>query len=155
MSQPVNPAQSVANLSVTPESLAKKTKVYCVADVSGSLAGTYVGPFDDGVGGLFYFWFKVSAVGTDPALAGATAEEVDITNNDTAAAVATALAAKADGLASLVAVAVDNLVTITNAAVGDADLTKHGTAGFNVQDVPDQYSPHLPVDDLIVDPQPY
>ncbi len=155
MSQPLNPAQSVENLSVAPETLAKKTNVTCVADVSGSLAGKYVGPFDDGAGGSFYFWFKVSGSGADPGIAGSTAEEVDISTNDIAADNATALAAKADGLASFVSAAVGAVATITNAAVGDSKLTGKGNAGFTVADVADQYSPHLPVDDLIDDPQPF
>ncbi len=156
MSQPLNPAQQVENLSVAPETLAKKTNVTCVPDVSGSLNNKYVGPFDDGAGGLFYFWFNINSAGTDPAPNGAwTAEEVTGATNVTAATLATALASKADGLASFVSAAVDAVATITNAAVGDAKLTGHGNAGFTVVDVADQYSPHMPVDALIDDPQPY
>lgn len=92
--------------------------VTTVADVSGSLAGKYFLMQSANNATNYYFWFKVSGSGTDPLIAGATGEEVDISTNATAAQVATALSAVVNPLADFNSSAVGAVVTVTNAASG-------------------------------------
>ena len=66
--------------------------VLCVADVGGNLASkywTFSAYSSTGVNTNYYVWYKVSGSGSDPALAGYTGIEVDISTGATANTVST------------------------------------------------------------------
>lgn len=117
-------------LSVT--SIPQVTSIICVADVAGSLAGKYflIPAGDSGVN--YYVWFKVSGSGSDPALSGKTGVEVDISTNDSAGTVATAVATALDALAAFVATPSSAIVTCTNALGGLTTDGEAGDSGFTV-----------------------
>lgn len=71
-----------------------------VADVAGSLAGTFFRINGFVTGRTWMFWFKVSGSGTSPATGADTAIEVDISTGATAATIATAIKAAADAVAA-------------------------------------------------------
>jgi len=92
--------------------------VTTVADVAGSLNSTYF-LLDSANGGTnYYVWINVDSGGVDPAIAGRTGVPVAIAEDDTAADIATAVAAAIDALATFAAAAVGPVVTVTNSAGG-------------------------------------
>lgn len=109
--------------------------VQCVADVSGSLGGTYY-TFETisaaGVKTPRYAWFDVDNGSVDPAVAGRTGHEVDISADDSASTVAAALQAVIDALTDAGAAVVTDTVTVTNANNGDVEDVAAGTSGFTV-----------------------
>ncbi len=103
------------------------TKITTVADVSGSLQSEYFfinaieadSTTDVGFKVVeYYVWFDVSSGGSDPSLSGKTGVEVDISTNDSASAVATAIESALDALSNFSASASTNVVTVTNANRG-------------------------------------
>lgn len=84
-------------------------------------------------GDTYYVWIDVDNSGVDPMIPDATGVEVDIAENDTAADVATAVAAAIDALDEFSAAAVSDVVTITNAEAGGFDPAEDGAAptGFD------------------------
>jgi hypothetical protein len=103
------------------------TKITTVADVSGSLQSEYFfinaieadSTTDVGFKTVeYYVWFDVSSGGSDPSLSGKTGVEVDISTNDSASAVATAIESALDALSNFSASASTNVVTVTNANRG-------------------------------------
>lgn len=100
-----------------------------VADVSSSLNSTW---FKFGKANQttysHYVWIDVGNTGVDPAVAGLTGVEVNISANATAAAVATAIQTAVDALSDFEAVVTDNHITIYNAAAGVASGFLDGTA---------------------------
>jgi len=99
------------------------TKITTVADVSGSLQSEYFfinaieadSTTDVGFKTVeYYVWFDVSSGGSDPSLSGKTGVEVDISTNDSASAVATAIESALDALSNFSASASTNVVTVTN-----------------------------------------
>jgi hypothetical protein len=68
-----------------------------VADVSGSLAGTWFRLFD-AYGNTFIVWFQVSGIGSAPVGVSGTMVEVQLATNDSAATVGTKLAVILNGL---------------------------------------------------------
>lgn len=94
------------------------TEVTAIADVSSSLDGTYFTIHSAADATDYYVWFDVDAGGNDPAPGGMTGIAVSISADDDAETVATAIASAVDANADFLASASDDLVTITNAAVG-------------------------------------
>lgn len=126
---------TVANIQIDPQTVtwgtdtAQISTVTTIADTAGSLNNDYFFLYEpDGTG--HYFWFDVSSGGSDPALAGFTAHEVDITTGDTANAVATALQAVVNAVDGFGAAVSTNVVTITNADTGYAQGPHDGNSGF-------------------------
>lgn len=114
-------------------SQAEITKVTCVADVAASLNSKYffLNAANDAT--KYYVWIDVGNTGTDPAIAGRTGIEVDITSGATASAVASAVQAAVDALGDFSASVSGADVTITNAASGGAsDATDDGDTGFTI-----------------------
>jgi len=105
-----------------------------VADVAGSLAGTYFTlntTFDKE---QYYVWYRVSGAGVDPALTAATGIVVDIATNDTAPTVASATQAILDATFSDiwdVSVATSTL-TVKNVRYGKVTAPTAGTSGFTI-----------------------
>lgn len=104
---------------------ATEVSIDCVADVAGSLNDTYftLGSINGTPADVeYYVWFNVNGAGTDPSLAGRTGIEVELDTNDSAADVATTLAAALDGDSLFTASEVGSLVTYTCANNGEAEL---------------------------------
>ncbi len=117
------------------ERLAKQSqRLTCVADVSGSLAGKYFTLNDVFNQELYYFWYKVNGVGSDPALTGRTGYLVNIATNDTAQTVATAtVAALTTNLLTRLTTTTPSsgIFTITNNYFGPSTAISNGTSGFS------------------------
>jgi hypothetical protein len=84
----------------------------------------------------YYVWFKSAGSGVDPALPGRTGIEVDISNNDTADAVATAIQDAINGTAadnlSAVATLADVAITMAHGAQQGGGSIDAGTSGLVV-----------------------
>lgn len=95
--------------------------VKTIADVSSSSNSNY---FRIGKSGQtthsHYVWLDVGNTGVDPAVAGLTGVEVNIAANDTAATIATAIAAAVTALSDFTATASGDTVTITCIGAGDS-----------------------------------
>ncbi len=120
-------------LSVT--GTAEVTQITCTADTAGSLAGKYfeISAGDSGLN--YYVWYKVSGVGSDPAVMGRTGVEVDISTNASDSTVATATAAAlslVNASMQFSASAVGAVVTSTNLTQGYTVDALAGTSGFTV-----------------------
>ncbi len=84
-----------------------------------SLASKYFFISAPNAGADYYIWFKVSGVGTDPLIPAMTGVEVDILIDDSANAVADAVAAAIDFLVPFAAPNPPaNVITVTNASSG-------------------------------------
>lgn len=127
-----NTNYNASNVPITAVEVPQVTTVQCVADVADSLAGKYflISAGDSGTD--YYVWYKVSGSGTDPAVAGRTGLEVDISTNDTADDVATATKLVLDAEDDFDASVVTNTVTITNELGGLTTDGDDGTSGFTV-----------------------
>jgi hypothetical protein len=109
-----------------------------IADSSGSLGGDHfliTAKDADGDDDLYYVWFNTGS-SSDPAVAGRTGIEVAITNNDSAATVATKIKTEIDSDATLpfkvLAIASD-LLTFENRFIGALDVANGaGTSGFTL-----------------------
>jgi len=118
--QPYNFLQTVLTGTETVEI----TEIETVADVSGSLGGTFFDFFVAAGGPAvtptadFRFHFDVDNGSTPPVAEGKTLVEVDISANDSATDVATALAAAMDAQTNLGASSAGDLVTATNVVDG-------------------------------------
>lgn len=110
----------------------EKTSVECVADVAGSLDGTYFTLNSAADAVQYYVWMDVDAGGNDPAPLGKTGIQVSISSNDSAEDVAAAVAAAIDALPAFIASASDELVTIENAAVGASTDAADVDSGFTI-----------------------
>lgn len=98
---------------------AEVSTVTTVADSSASLNNKYFF-IRTGANALYHVWFNVSSGGSDPAPSGSTAIAVAISTNATAAQVASAVQSAVDATAPFIATVSNNVVTITNAATGQA-----------------------------------
>lgn len=108
------------------------SQVNTIADVAGSLAGTYFlisNAFDQI---QYYVWYRVSGVGSDPAIANKTGIRVDITTNDTALAVSTATVNKLNELSDFAAELSSPNFVVANTGYGPATATAAGTSGFTI-----------------------
>lgn len=110
------------------------TTVGTVADVAGSLAGTYFTLNSGRNKNKYYVWYSVSSVGVDPAPAGRTAIPVAISTGATAGAVAAATQAAIAMVSDFTATVLSSTVTVTNAAGGVTDPAADGaaTTGFTI-----------------------
>lgn len=108
------------------------TSITCVADVAGSLNNDYFFINSALDANQYYVWFNVASGGTDPAIAGKTGVEVALSTNDSATAVASAVAAALDLLAGFGATSSAGVVTVTNAANGAATDATAETSGFTI-----------------------
>jgi hypothetical protein len=95
----------------------------CVADDGGSLGGTYMTFEVQNESGTtaYYAWFDVDDGSVDPEPPDRTGVEVDISEDDSAADVASALAGAIDALGDVGASAVSDIVTITNGRNGETE----------------------------------
>ena len=127
---------SIQNIAVRPhyvyigKDTAQIQTITCVADVSSSLQNKYF-LFHDAAGAKRYAWFNVATLGVDPAPAGGwTGHAVAISSNDSASAVATALAAVLTAVTGFDAAAVGTVVTLTHTAIGYAQPARDNNTGF-------------------------
>lgn len=118
------------------------TTVACVADVGGSLGGTYftLNAANDLV--KYYVWFNVDDASTDPAPSGLVGIEVPIAEDDSDDDVAAALAAALDAVPDFGAAAVNEVVTVTNAADGVTSNAADVDSGVSIT-VTQQGDAHL------------
>lgn len=110
----------------------EQAKIIVNADKNKSLNSTYfMLP-----GQQKYVWFNVGDSGVDPAtsllaLAGKTGIEVDLTANDTASIVATAISTALENVEDFTCTAVASLVTITMTTAGKILHGNSGSTGFS------------------------
>lgn len=126
-------AQTVANIKIEPmtvtigEDIMQVSYITCVADVAASLNNKYF-VFYVAAGTKHYGWYNVASGGTDPAVSGGTAHEIDIASGATAAAVASATQAVLDAVAGFDATVSDTVVTLTATAAGYQKSIHDGAA---------------------------
>ena len=120
------------------------TKITTVADSSGSLSGRsfFINAIEaDSTTDVgfktveYYVWMDVDNGSSDPSHSGKTGVEVDISANDTANTVATAVKNALDALSNFSASVSTNEVTVTNANRGlvvDASNPSPGGTGFTI-----------------------
>lgn len=99
---------------------------------TGGVASNYQSKyftFKNGAGAAFYAWFNVNSEGSDPA-PGGTGIAVALSGEETADAVATALAAAIDANANFDAYSDSAVVTMHNAASGDVVDIADGDASL-------------------------
>lgn len=109
------------------------TVITTVADVAGSLASKYFTMTGNYSKQQYYFWYKVSGVGTDPALAGQIGVLINIATNDGANTVATATNAAISALSSTFTSSVlANVITVVNVQYGFTTHANAHTSGFTV-----------------------
>lgn len=120
------------------------TKITTVADSSGSLSGRsfFINAIEaDSTTDVgfktveYYVWMDVDNGSSDPSHSGKTGVEVDISSNDTANTVATAVKNALDALSNFSASVSTNEVTVTNAnrgSVVDASEPSSGNTGFTI-----------------------
>lgn len=108
----------------------EKTPIITVADVGGSLGGKYL--LIESIDTLYYVWFNTGA-STDPAPAGRTGLEVNISSNDSAITIATAFTAKMneDG-SDFVAASTNNAIIVQNKRIGAVSPITDVDTGFNI-----------------------
>jgi len=115
---------------------AMEQTITCVADDSGSLNSTYliIDSINTNVTKHFLIWIDVDAGGTNPTVAGVTGinaandYEADISADDTAATVATEIAATIHAIADFTASADGAVVTVIHAADGAVAKAHNGSA---------------------------
>ena len=126
-------AGSVSNQKVEPmqvtwgESVMQSESITCVADVSSSLNNKYFVFYTTG-GTKHYVWYNVASAGSDPAVSGGTAHEVDISANATASAVATATASVLDAVVGFDCTSDGAVLTLVATAAGYAKPAHDGAA---------------------------
>lgn len=110
------------------------TEVGCIADLGGSLAGKYFFIYSAPDQKQYYVWYKVSGVGTDPAIFGAIGIEVDIQTNDSAQviALATALTINASVPDKFIANRVQAVVEIKAFSSGETTNSTPEATGFTI-----------------------
>lgn len=120
------------------------TKITTVADSSGSLSGRsfFINAIEaDSTTDVgfktveYYVWMDVDNGSSDPSHSGKTGVEVNISANDTANTVATAVKNALDALSNFSASVSTNEVTVTNAnrgSVVDASEPSSGNTGFTI-----------------------
>lgn len=102
----------LASPTVSVTGVAEVQTITTVADVAGSLGGTY---FDyDSALVEYRVWIDVDNGSSAPTAAGRTLVEVDISADDTAPTVATAVKTALDALGDVGAAVASNIVTVTN-----------------------------------------
>lgn len=130
------------------EKLSRKVTIYagenrfnvqnitCVANTSNALNNKYFFLYSAGNEEQYYVWFNSSSLGTDPNIQDYTGIEVQITNGDTASAVALALSIELEAIVGISASASNAIVTVTNDSVGWCTPASDGvTTGFSYSTV--------------------
>ena len=117
------------------------TTITTVADSSGSLQSKYFfinaieadSTTDVGFKTVeYYVWLDVSSGGSDPSISSKTGVEVNVSTNDTAATVATAVKNALDALSNFSASVDSNVVTVTNANRGSVTDASDNDTGFTI-----------------------
>jgi hypothetical protein len=122
------------------------TKIVAFADSSGSLQSKYffINAIETdtttNVGYKiveYYVWLDVSSGGSDPSISGKTGLEVNISTNDAASTVATAVKNALDGLSNFsasvgVGAGSDVIITVTNANRGSVTDASDNNTGFTI-----------------------
>lgn len=110
---------------------AEVTDITAVADVAGSLAGTYF--TIDTPSAAYYVWYKVASVGADPMPGGRLSlGYIDLITNATADAVAASTQILLDDHWAFTATVSTSTITVTNVAPGIAPDATAGTSGFTI-----------------------
>jgi len=109
------------------------------SDSAGSLASKYFVFYTGRDRIKYYVWYKVSSVGTDPAVADATGIQVNILNNDSAIVVAAATQLAIDSAASFYfrVTSYKDSITIYNKQGGTTSATADGDTGFDFETIQD------------------
>lgn len=110
-------------------------EISTVADVGGSLAGTYITLNSANNQKQYYFWSRVSGSGFDPLVANRISVPVDFTANSTADEVAEAFAEKIASVGYFNTSVVANDVTVTTINYGFSDNPGAGTSGFTITNI--------------------
>lgn len=103
-----------------------------VADIAGSLAGTYLTINSGKDETSYYVWYKVSGVGADPAIAGKTPVLVEIATGDTANTVASATRTKLNQLSDFTITGATDQIIATCIKKGITTDSTVGTSGFSL-----------------------
>jgi len=111
---------------------AEATTITTVADVAGSLAGTYFTINSGQDETEYYVWYKVSGSGVDPAVSGKTPVLVEIATNDSANTVASATRAKLNQLSDFTVTGATNQVIATCVKKGITANATAATSGFSL-----------------------
>ncbi|KKM79173.1 hypothetical protein LCGC14_1352580 [marine sediment metagenome] len=106
------------------------TDVTTVADIAGSLGGTHF--LLDSPTTQYYVWYDVDGGSTDPAPAGRTPIEVDISTGDSADVVASATSAAIGANPDFNVGLAGPVVTVTNNAAGNVPDAVDVDAGFAI-----------------------
>ena len=133
-------AGTIGNQKVEPmvvtfgEDVMQSENITCIADVAGSLNNQYF-MFYTPAGVRHYAWYNVGAGGTDPAIAGATANAVAISTGATAAAVASATQAVLDAISGFDCSVDGAVLTLVRTTAGYAKPSHDGAAdtGFTFE----------------------
>lgn len=133
-------AGNVLNQKVEPmqvtfgEDMMQSENITCIADVSSSLNSQYF-MFYTPAGVKHYAWYNVGGAGTDPAVAGATANAVAISANASASAVASATQAVLDAISGFDCSVDGAVLTLVRTAAGYAKPSHDGAAdtGFSFE----------------------
>lgn len=112
--------------------ISEETDVETVADVAGSLAGTYFLLNNANNKIEYYVWFKSSGVGVDPAIVDKTGVLVEVDNNDADTVVASKLKAELEKLNDFVVEVTGNTVTVANVAQGPTTDAVDFDTGFTI-----------------------
>lgn len=127
---------TLANIKIEPmvatwgEDVSMVETITCVADSSSSLNNKYFF-FYTPAGAKHYIWIDVASAGTDPSIAGATAHEVDISEDATASAVATAVEAVIEAVTGFASEVSGAVITVTHETAGYCQAAHDGNSGFS------------------------
>lgn len=117
----------------TTTGFAEITNVVPVADVNGSLTGTYFLISSANNVTNYYVWININNTGTDPMVSGRTGIRVNAPLNATATQIASAITSAVNGFnGDFSAVSISLTVTISNTIVGATTPSTAGTSGFSV-----------------------
>ena len=127
-------SSGVTGVIVTSNILPEITDITTVADVAGSLDGTYFILYEPGPAGSVAFWFDVDDSGTaEPAHGAARSFEINtVATGNTANQVAAAANLVINADPSFSTGIAGNLITVTNALSGPINDGVAGTSGFTV-----------------------
>ena len=133
-------AGNVLNQKIEPmevtfgEDMMQSENITCIADVAASLNSQYF-VFYSAAGVRHYAWYNVGGTGTDPSLAGATANAVAISSGASAAAVASATQAVLDAISGFDCSVDGAVLTLVRTSPGYAKPSHDGAAdtGFSFE----------------------
>ena len=126
--------------------VAQVVDVLCGADIGGAKYFLISSINDD-----YYVWFDVDDGSVDPAVADRTGIEVDVSDDDTALTIATALAVAMEAETDFSATRYGRTVRITNAAAGTVTEATAGDTGWTVTTQVEGHINDTTSDDLLND----